>query len=514
MRPPTTYQLLMLLHSGNPRMAKRGLQWICDSIEAGRRVDLSRDLRLGRLIAPLKRSEDVNVRRWLYKLVGLLRARPWSAWLGGQVAGGEPDLENLTGAYGALSVLEGPMVAARRAEQGPLDPSAPAVRLAAEYFRGAPPVDRRLIDAALDGDDPLTQKWLSLRRGVDVNSVPREVIRDIATTDHPGAVEYAIWAMHRDRFGRLADLPLNPADLATFPPNVRRWYMRMVVKHAENLVPYSDLVADAMADPEPAVREGLALGLIDVRLDRFLADDVMSWFSSEREPLVRFALRRVLAAHQRRYPAMTGLLRLAGDTGGPSSPRPARIFVPGRPAGRSHPLPVIERDLTDQVYILGTDTVDFSSRTDHQQFLIFRGLLDALRDEDLIIRQDPANVAVLSRGDGVFICFRHPQNRLAPLQVALRMRPHFPELRFGVNAGPATWILMRGGGTEVISHAINWAARVMTAATGSQVLLSDPYYRTIVQPSTDDLPEATFRFVPGLATKHDEPLPAWEVITR
>jgi hypothetical protein len=54
----------------------------------------------------------------------------------------------------------------------------------------------------------------------------------------------------------------------------------------------------------------------------------------------------------------------------------------------------------------------------------------------------------------------------------------------------------------------------MTAATGSQVLLSDPYYRTIVQPSTDDLPEATFRFVSGLATKHDEPLPAWEVITR
>ena len=79
MRPPTTYQLFMLLHSGNPRMAKRGLQWICDSIEAGRRVDLSRDLRLGRLIAPLKHSEDVNVRRWLYKLIGRLRARPWSA---------------------------------------------------------------------------------------------------------------------------------------------------------------------------------------------------------------------------------------------------------------------------------------------------------------------------------------------------------------------------------------------------------------------------------------------------
>lgn len=180
---------------------------------------------------------------------------------------------------------------------------------------------------------------------------------------------------------------------------------------------------------------------------------------------------------------------------------------------KSHPLPVIERDLTDQVYILGTDTVDFSRRTDHQQFLIFRTLLDALHDEDLIIRQDPANIAVLSRGDGVFICFRHPHNRLAPLQIALRLRPHFPDLRFGINAGPATWILMRGGATEVISHAINWTARVTNAATGNQVLLSDPYYRTIVAPSADDLPELSFRFVPGLATKHGEPLPVWEAVT-
>jgi class 3 adenylate cyclase len=208
---------------------------------------------------------------------------------------------------------------------------------------------------------------------------------------------------------------------------------------------------------------------------------------------------------------MTGLLRLAGDNGGALSPRPARIFVPGRPAGKSHPLPVIERDFTDQVYILGTDTVDFSRRTDHQQFLIFRQLLDALRDEELITRQDPADLAVLSRGDGVFVCFRQPANRLAPLHLALRLRPHFPDLRFGVNSGPATWILMRGGGTEVISHAVNWTARVMSAAAGNQVLLSDPYYHTIVLPSTDDLPETAFQFIDGLTTKHGEPLPAWEV---
>src|SRR6266545_2806912 len=99
MRPPTTDELVQLLASGNPRMIKRGLQWICDSIEAGRQVDLNRDLRLGRLISPLKRSDDVLVRRWLYKLVGLLRAHAWSAWLSAQLAGGEPDRENLTWAF-------------------------------------------------------------------------------------------------------------------------------------------------------------------------------------------------------------------------------------------------------------------------------------------------------------------------------------------------------------------------------------------------------------------------------
>ncbi|HET9139422.1 hypothetical protein [Actinophytocola sp.] len=497
----------MLLTNNNPRMSKRGLQWICDCIEAGRRADLGRDLRLGRLIAPLKRSDDVNVRRWLYKLIGLVRARPWSAWLSGQVAGGETDLENLTGAYGALSAIEGTVTAARRAGPGPLDPDSPAVRLAADYFLGAPPVDRRVISAALD-DDPLTQKWLSLRHGADTDSVPREVLRDIAGTDHPGAVEYAIWAVHRDRFGRLADLPLNPAGIAGYPPNVRRWYIRLVVKDAENLVPYSDLIADAMADPEPAVREGLALGLIDVQFDPVLAGDVMAWFTTEREPLVRFALRRVLSAHHRRYPAMTGLLTRTGGDGGVSARRPARIFV--RRHAPARVVPTAGRDLVDQVYILGTDTVGFSSRTDRQQLLIFRQLLDALRAEDLVLRQDPATVAILPRGDGAFLCFRQPQNRLAPLRVALRLRPHFPGLRFGVNSGPANWVALPGGGTEVISHAINWAARVTTAASGGQILLSDPYYRTIAAPSADDLPGASFRFVPGLTTKHGEPLPAWE----
>jgi hypothetical protein len=426
------------------------------------------------------------------------------------VAGGETDPENLTGAYGALSVIEGPMAAARRAEHGPLDPAAPAVRLAAEYFRDAPPVDRKLIDAALNGNDPLTQKWLSLRHGADVHSVPREVIRDIAATDDPGAVEYAIWATHRDRSGRLADLPLNPADIATFAPNVRRWYMRLVVKHADNLVPYSDLIADAMADPEPAVREGLALGLIDVRFDGLLADDVMSWWACERELLVRFALHRVLSAHQRRFPAMARLLAPPGG-GETQSRRPSRIFVTRRPAGRSRSSPLIEHDLTDQIYVLGTDTVDFSSRTDRQQLLMFRHLFDALQNEDLIARQDPSAVTILPRGDGAFVCFRHPRNRLAPLLVALRLRPRFPCLRFGVNSGPAYWLPLRGGGTEVISHAINWAARVTTAAAGGQVLVSDPYYRTIVAPCVDDLPGTAFRQVDGLTTKHGQALPAWEI---
>ena len=215
-------------------------------------------------------------------------------------------------------------------------------------------------------------------------------------------------------------------------------------------------------------------------------------------------------------------LTVEGADERPDLVRPATIFVPERRKLRSHPtlesLPVIERDISDHVYILGADTVDFSRRTDRQQYTIFRDLLDALHNEDLVIRQDPFDVAVLLRGDGVFVCFRQPANRLAPLRVALRLRRHFRELRgyelrFGVNAGPATWILLRGGGTEVISHTVNWAARVMSAATGNQVLVSDTYYRTMVVPSADDLPEATFQFVEGLATKHGEPLPAWEAIT-
>jgi class 3 adenylate cyclase len=180
-------------------------------------------------------------------------------------------------------------------------------------------------------------------------------------------------------------------------------------------------------------------------------------------------------------------------------------------------LPTIVGETQENVYLLGIDTVDFSKRSDKQQYAIFRDLIDSLRHEDLVATEDPQDVAVLLTGDGVFVGFRKVTSRLSPLRVALRLRRMYQELRsyelrFGVNGGPATWIFFDNGGPQLISHAVNWTARVMSAAGGNQVLISDSYYQQCIRPAIDEIPEAKFDSVQGLVTKHNEPLAIWQAI--
>jgi hypothetical protein len=72
MTPPTINELQYLLSSGNPQMIKGALQRMCDSMEAGYRIDLRRHHSIAVSIARQKGSRDVGVRRWLYKLIGLI----------------------------------------------------------------------------------------------------------------------------------------------------------------------------------------------------------------------------------------------------------------------------------------------------------------------------------------------------------------------------------------------------------------------------------------------------------
>ena len=179
-------------------------------------------------------------------------------------------------------------------------------------------------------------------------------------------------------------------------------------------------------------------------------------------------------------------------------------------------IPIIDSDTTEHVYVLGVDTVGFSKRTDSDQYTIFRDLLDALHHDENVSGQFASDLCVLPTGDGFFVRRRQPANRLTPLNLAMSLARRFEslrtyKLRVRVHAGPATWINLRGGSIQVISSALNWTARVMSAADEGQVMISDSYYRDIAYPSRDKLQGLTFVDVPGHATKHGEPLAVWGV---
>ena len=533
MRVPGDQELLALLVSGDPRLAKRGLQLICDAIEAGRRVDLTRDPRLYAIISSLKHTNDTLVRRWLYKLIGLLNIRELAPWLEGQLHDREQDQENITWAVGALIGICGPTAINRKLLRADLDPKNPAFILAGDYFRSGPPVDSTILAKTLECDDPVAHKWLSMRFGKDGSSLPKEVLPDLATSTNSTVVEYSIWALHRDPRGRLSDLTIFPQDLDSLPPNVRRWFLRLLVKEPRNLIPYSDIITHAMHDSDDLAREGLTIGLLNSAFNEVLAESMAHWFVREPEPLVRLALARALAMRRECYPYFKELLEEERQKAGslaakilpePPEKRTARIFVSNRQTHKRgatlfNPVPEITSNIQDDAFLLGIDTVGFSEHTDRQQYTIFRDILDALRNEEIVLQEGPENLAVLLTGDGAFIAFRGSRSRLSPLRLAVSLQRSFHtlrayKLRFGVNSGPATWIYFKQTGPQLISHAVNWAARVMSAAEAEQILISDQYYRQYANPARDELSGISFRTISDLKTKHGESIPAWEAVTR
>jgi class 3 adenylate cyclase len=511
-RTPAARWVVEALNSGVPRRQKWAVQSICDSLEAGWPIDVTRDPRIAAGIARLRRTSDTTVLRWLYKLVGLTGDRLWRPWLEGQLAR-DSDPENISWAAGALSTISPRSAALAVLDAAGHQVAGTALELAPRYFDGGPPVDDRLIRDVMDDDDPLRHQWLGLLQGKDPTLVGRSVVATLNVHPDPIVVEYSIWAVFRDPAGRLADLALKPQDVPVAPPNVRRWYYRLLAKDSAALMANYELVEHAvLSDDSPAAREGLALGLLDIYPGDWLARDIVDWFARETDPMVRLALLR----HFERNASRNRLYEMVWEF------ERAKLYAHtetalfddaplGGLAEREEPYPVdqlhVVSDRTEQVFLVAVDAVGFSLNYDTDQVAVFRALLDEVSDT-AEVRAAPADDFVhLLTGDGFIAGFIGAQRRLDPLRVAIQLRAvterrHHHQLRFGVHAGPARLLRLSDGSPQLIAAAVNWSARVCAAATPNQVLVSEPYYQTYVQPEGDKFPGYSFDEVEGLADKH------------
>jgi class 3 adenylate cyclase len=407
------------------------------------------------------------------------------------------------------------------------------LELAARYFRTVgPPLQPALLRRALDQGNRLDHLWLSLLYGKDASSVRKGVILDLNLHDNPQVAEYSVWAIYRDSVGGIQDLRIFPQEVPTAPPNIRRWYYRVLTKDPNNLRSNYDLIEYAIRhDDSPPAREGLALGLGRIYPGRALAKEILQWFYNEDDELVRIALIKHFLNFKNRDPEYAAVLDLEARRVEESSLATLLKKPPGGRAARSIFIarhipqeerrsrmpasPRIQRTAEENIYVLGIDTVDFSSRPDSHQVQIFEDLLNALANNDVSRRVNSDHLVCLLTGDGLFAAFRDVENRHAPLRLALALRELFSNLRtytlrFGVNSGPASWIELSDGSRQLIGRAINWTARIMDAAEGNQVLMSAEYYEVNVKSAIDHFPGYAFESIAGLRTKKHEDIRAYE----
>jgi class 3 adenylate cyclase len=510
-------RLVSYLTGRDPRLVKFAVQRMCATLERHNNVRLSQHVVT--LLSFHLASQDVYVRRWLYKLVGLSRERAWQSWLQGQLRGRETDPENLTWAVAALFALEPNALIPSRLHAFGLEYAGTPYELSSRYFRPDDvPFPRRVMMYSAESENALAPMWLALLRARVTGVVDADVIRSLVSHHDPRVSEYNIWCLFHDPVATLADAGLATADIPGRRPHVRRWAYRLLGKDPEVLHAEADFVlARVREEPDERAREGLAQALGSRRLDPLLARGVAEWFSDEPDELTREALAEHMAPLTDRVPQYREALEAApaGSLFVPvaGTDESTMIFVPRSYRGPAMitAVPRIRDAYRHQTYFLGMDTVGYSKLTDADQLAVVRDMFGALEHDDEARAVPREQSVYLSTGDGLLIGFRGDRHDLLPLKVALRLQSQMSELRgyqlrIGVHAGPVQWIHLEDGGVQLIGHAINWTARVMDKALGGEVLVSAHYYDDHAQPRRDYLPGVTFSEVREFTTKHDEPL--------
>lgn len=138
--------------------------------------------------------------------------------------------------------------------------------------------------------------------------------------------------------------------------------------------------------------------------------------------------------------------------------------------------------------ILFTDIVGFSRESENRQ----RELVDGLTSEVLYEIRDllspprkASEVIALPTGDGIAITFLEgddPRGRFERIMCLAARLLRFAikesiEIRLGVHYGPVEFICDINGKENICGDAINYAQRVMDAANGNQVLISESVFK-------------------------------------
>jgi class 3 adenylate cyclase len=511
-------RIIAYLSSTDPRLVKHAVQTLCSLLDRWPTLSLSDEVRVA--ISLHAGSQDLYVRRWLSKLFALLGDQDYLPWVRNDLLGAEPDLENRTWAVSALAALQPHIDLIRLLRSLDLPPVESPYALSVRYLRTEPsPIDPRIAARSAEAEDAISPMWLALLHSRARGLVSDDLVAALTVHHDPNVAEYATWALVQHPAAGLADSRIDPHLIPSMPAQNRRWALRLLGKDPLTVHNYGDLVIQTIdKDPDPVVREGLAIAIGPWKLAPPLEQRIAEWYTSEADELTSNALQD----HLERFAPITPVYRDAlevrplSDNAShwlqryPSSSFPVLVRRP-RVRVRMAVPPSIREFHREETYIVAMDTVGFSRLPDSDQVSIVQQLLAACAQDRHAAALPDDQVVYLITGDGLIVGFRGADSALVPLRLALRLSSHFARLhdyqvRFGIHAGPAEWLVMNDGARQLIGHAVNWTVRTMSHADGGQVLVSQAYHDGQAHPARDYLPGITFSALDPAATKHGEPL--------
>jgi hypothetical protein len=266
----------------------------------------------------LRWSTDVKVRSWLYNTIARLRTRSFRDYLFHQIAFGETDAENVSWAIAAFFSSAQAEEVTQLLKQPGLEFFDTALELAAQLYYEGPIVSRieqRPFERAV-GYDAIFAKWYALlfgyekvdRRIPDFTFPHAEYVGALTGHHDDEVAEYSIWSLFMARSTDLSAVRLRPDDVCLRNPHIRRWYYRLAAKFAPDVVSNRDFFRSRIAGERDVIaREGLAAGLGKNYVPSF-AEDMLTWFMTEEEELVRLALAPHFATYAAANPAYEELV--------------------------------------------------------------------------------------------------------------------------------------------------------------------------------------------------------------
>ena len=441
-----------LLGAEEPLRKKRGIQLFCEHLEAQKTIPTKYHTRLLRSLSELKKCHNINVKRWFFKLVGLIGEVNLLPYIIGDVQSGSLDQETTSWAVASMAGLipnEHELNKIKYSLDGLL--SEDQFLLATAYFQKRPISEERCVNIFQSGD-PLIGKWLCLHFGYNITPAPKHMIIEYNLHPNKYLAEYSLWALWKHYTGSFQDVKIPPQNIHQYPDNVRRWYFMLMLKEEKNFLIFRDIILETINfESSYAVRESIAKSIKNIHPDADFARIISDWFDNEKDETVRQHLFAHISRNVGNHECYTEQFNHLISCNTQSLPRTrgigAPIYEDNNPTGNVMMIPRIKYKKSQMTYFLGIDTVDFSSKKNEDQIQILSDILEMFRSisESHNSPNVTGQAATILTGDGLFLAFTGDANIYQPLEIALEAQKRMNKLRsykirFGINSGVAYWV--------------------------------------------------------------------------